>query len=188
MDKAALRQMLRARRQALGAPELAAAGGRAADVLLGHACWTRARTVALHVAVRGELPTAAVIAAARATGKRVALPRTGPDGRMELRLAGADTPMATGAHGIPEPSADAPVVTPAELDLVLAPGLAFDRDGWRLGQGGGDYDRLLAAVSPTCVAIGWCHAFQLVDRVPTEPHDRRVAWVITPEGAQGTAA
>lgn len=187
MDKATLRQMLRERRQALATAELDVAGAEAARRLLGQACWTHARAVALHVAARGELPTAAVLAAAWAAGKRVALPRMDAAGRMELRLAGPGTPLNPGKHRIPEPPADAAPVEPGELDLVLAPGLAFDRQGRRLGQGGGDYDRLLAAVSPGCATVGWCHDFQLVDRVPTEPHDRRVALVITPSGAHAAA-
>lgn len=187
MDKPALRQMLRERRQALAEGQLAAAAAEATRHLVGQACWAHARTVALHVAARGELPTAAVLAAAWAAGKRVALPRMDASGRMELRLAGPETQLRPGRHAIPEPPADAARMEPGELDLVLAPGLAFDRQGRRLGQGGGDYDRLLAAVSPGCATVGWCHDFQLVERVPTEPHDRRVALVITPTGAHAAA-
>lgn len=187
MDKATLRQMLRERRQALAAGELAKAAGSATRHLLGQACWTHARTVALHVAIRGELPTAGALDAAWAAGKRVALPRMDAQGRMELRLVEARTPLRPGAHAIPEPPADAPRVEPEDLDLVLAPGVAFDRQGRRLGQGGGDYDRLLASVSPGCATIGWCHDFQLVENVPTEAHDRRVGLVITPGGVHAAA-
>lgn len=186
MDKAALRQTLRERRRSLPPETLAAAGAQAAAHLAALDAWRHARTVALHVACRGELPTEAVLAAAHAAGKRVALPRMHA-GRMELRLAEPGAPLVAGAHGIPEPAAACVAVDPSALDLVLAPGLAFDRAGRRLGQGGGDYDRLLAAVSPGCAVVGWCHAFQLVDRVPTEPHDRAVSWVVTPEGALAAA-
>jgi len=181
MDKAALRQTLRARRQALTGAEIARAAEGATGILLREPVWGRARTVALHLAVRGELPTDAALAAAWEAGKRVALPRMTAGG-MELRLVSAGEALVAGRHGIPEPAAEAPLVSPAELDLVLAPGVAFDRRGGRLGQGGGDYDRLLAALAPACATIGWCHAFQLVDRVPAEPHDQPVQLVITPEG------
>lgn len=186
MDKAALRQDLRARRQALTSGELTRAAERATGNLLDEPGWKAARTVALHIAVRGELPTAALLAAAWDGGKRVALPRMTAGG-MELRLVSPGEALVAGPHGIPEPSADAPLVSPSELDLVLAPGVAFDRNGGRLGQGGGDYDRLMAALPPTCVTIGWCHALQLVDAVPTEPHDQRVRLVITPEGRHPAA-
>lgn len=182
MDKASLRQALRTRRQALATGDLAESADRATRLLFADKSWREAHTVALHLAVRGELPTSAVLAAAWAEGKRVALPRMSA-GRMELRLATRSTLLVRGTQNIPEPPADAAEINPTELDLVLTPGAAFDRSGGRLGQGGGDYDRLLAKVRPDCATIGWCHTFQLVDTVPTEPHDRRVTRIITPDGA-----
>jgi len=181
MDKAALRSAMRARRRALGEAALREAEARAAAALIAHACWRSARTVGLHAATRGELPTDLLLAAALAAGKRVALPRQSPGG-MEFRLTSSPAELATGPHGIPEPSAQASAVAPADLDLVLAPGLAFDRLGNRLGQGGGDYDRLLAMLPAGTATVGWCHDFQLVERVPTEPHDRRVGWLGAPSG------
>ena len=62
-------------------------------------------------------------------------------------------------------------VDPAELDVVVVPGLAFTLDGRRLGQGGGHYDRFLPRLRPDCVTIGACFAEQLVDDLPREPHD-----------------
>ena len=69
----------------------------------------------------------------------------------------------------------------AELDLVVVPGLAFTADGRRLGQGGGHYDRFLPRLRAGCVTIGAAFAEQLVDDLPTEPHDRRVDHVVTDE-------
>lgn len=181
MDKAALRSAMRARRQALGQAALGEAEARAAAALLAHDAWKAARTVALHAAVRGELPTDVLLAAALAAGKRVALPRQAPGG-MELRLIGRRDEAVGGPRGIPEPPADAPRVAPEELELIVAPGLAFDRKGNRLGQGGGDYDRLLARLGAEATSVGWCHDFQLVDAVPTEAHDRPVGWICAPSG------
>ena len=70
-------------------------------------------------------------------------------------------------------------VDPAELDVVVVPGLAFTSDGRRLGQGGGHYDRFLVRLRPDCVTIGACFVEQLVDDVPTEPHDTTVHHVAT---------
>jgi 5-formyltetrahydrofolate cyclo-ligase len=181
MDKAALRSAMRARRRALGQAALREAEARAAAALVAHEAWRSARTVALHIGVRGELPTDVLLAAALAAGKRVALPRPSRDG-IELRLCGGIGELAAGAHGIPEPPAAASAAAAADLDLVVVPGLAFDSRGNRLGQGGGDYDRLLAALPAATATVGWCHDFQLVDWVPTEPHDRRVGWVCRPSG------
>ncbi len=68
---------------------------------------------------------------------------------------------------------------PAELDMAVVPGLAFTRDGGRLGQGGGHYDRFLPRLRSDCVTIGACFVEQLVDELPTEPHDHRVDHVAT---------
>ena len=64
-------------------------------------------------------------------------------------------------------------------DLILVPGLAFTAAGDRLGQGGGWYDRLLADVRSDCVTVGVCFAEQIVDVLPTEPHDVPVDFVVT---------
>ncbi len=64
-------------------------------------------------------------------------------------------------------------------DVVIVPGLAFTRAGDRLGQGGGWYDRFLARVAPSCVTVGVAFAPQIVDDLPTEPHDVRLDCVVT---------
>lgn len=181
MEKAVLRSAMRARRRALGEAARREAEARAAAALIAHDTWRSARTVALHAAARGELPTDLLLAAALAAGKRVALPRQGLRG-MELALCEATAELVEGAHGIAEPPAEAAAIAPADLDLVVAPGLAFDRRGNRLGQGGGDYDRLLALLPAGVATIGWCHDFQLVAAVPTEAHDRKVGWICSPQG------
>jgi 5-formyltetrahydrofolate cyclo-ligase len=70
-------------------------------------------------------------------------------------------------------------VDPASLDVVVVPGLAFTADGRRLGQGGGHYDRFLPRLRAGCVTIGAAFAEQLVDDLPTEPHDIRLTHVAT---------
>ncbi len=80
--------------------------------------------------------------------------------------------------GMLEPPADAPVVDPQELDVVLVPGVSFDRRGGRLGFGGGFYDRFLVRTS--AVRIGVCYDCCLADELPCAPHDRRMDWVVTP--------
>jgi 5-formyltetrahydrofolate cyclo-ligase len=72
-----------------------------------------------------------------------------------------------------------PDVDPAVLDVVVVPGLAFTADGRRLGQGGGHYDRFLPRLRAGCVTIGAAFAEQVVDDLPTEPHDVRLDLVVT---------
>ena len=72
-----------------------------------------------------------------------------------------------------------PAIDPARLDLVLVPGLAFTKEGARLGRGGGYYDRLLTGCTARTHRVGVCFSTQLVASLPTEPHDQRVDRVIT---------
>ena len=85
--------------------------------------------------------------------------------------------LSVGAYGIPAPIG--PPEDPGLLDLVVVPGVAFTRDGKRLGQGGGYYDRFLPRVRPDCVVVGVCFAEQIVDALPAEPHDRQMSRVVT---------
>ena len=74
------------------------------------------------------------------------------------------------------------VILPAEIDLILVPGLAFTRDGHRLGRGGGFYDRFLAQLPERTVKLGVCFDLQMVEALPAEAHDRRVDAVVTESG------
>ena len=89
--------------------------------------------------------------------------------------------LLTGWRGVREPAPTGRrAVRPERLDVVLAPGVAFDRAGRRLGYGGGHFDRLLARLRRGCVVVGVCFDEQLVDRVPSASHDRSVDVVVTP--------
>ena len=183
MQKADLRQKYRDARQKLSADEIRKASLAATEFFLKNPVWVSAQTVALHLAVRGELPTETLLTVAWNAGKRVALPRM-ENGRMRMYLVTSTTPLTPGIFGIQEPPASAREISPGELDLVLTPGLAFDLSGGRLGQGGGDYDRLLAAVGPSCTKVGWCYDFQIIESVPVEPHDQRVDLIVSPKGCR----
>lgn len=95
----------------------------------------------------------------------------------------ADPGADTVVHrlGVREPRPNLPAIDTDQLDLVLVPGLAFDGAGGRLGRGGGFYDRFLPGAS-RAVLIGVCWSGQVVDTVPTEPHDARVHMLLTEDG------
>ena len=86
--------------------------------------------------------------------------------------------FVTGPHGVRVPRAPAPV-SPAALDLVVVPGLAFDEQGWRLGQGGGHYDRFLSELPETCATIGLSFDDRVVTSLPHETHDVPMDLVVT---------
>lgn len=78
-----------------------------------------------------------------------------------------------------EPAASEQIIAPAEIALILVPGLAFTHDGHRLGRGGGYYDQILAIHRPHAIALGVCFDLQLVPELPCEPHDQPVDAVVT---------
>lgn len=96
--------------------------------------------------------------------------------------------LQRGQMNVWEPAAHCPSVAIAALDIILVPGLAFTRDGRRLGRGGGFYDRLLD--HPDCRArrIGIAYDLQIIDDIPVEPHDQRVHQIITETGLIDAAA
>ena len=159
----------------------AAASARITRWVLESPAWTRARTLHTYVgSLPGEIDTHALIGAARAQGKRVLVPVVA--GRREsLRHAEIDSPgeLSRGPLGLLQPRSPR-FVEPA-ADLVLVPGLLFDRRGGRIGRGGGYYDRFLAGLAGG-ERIGLIYDELFVDRVPTEDHDVAVDAVATPSG------
>ncbi len=86
-------------------------------------------------------------------------------------------------YGLRSPAPPVVELDPASLDVVLVPGVAFARDGRRLGRGGGYYDRFLAALPSTVHLIGICHSRQVRDDLPSEAHDVRVHEVMVADEA-----
>ena len=145
--------------------------------------YARAATVMFYVDARCEVRTRQFLPTARGEGKRVVVPYCVGD-RLELfRLESIDE-LAAGAWRIPEPKlelrsrADRKVDL-SELDLIVVPGVAFDAQGGRIGQGKGYYDRLLHLVRPDATLVALAFECQLFPTVPMGPHDVYMDKVIT---------
>ena len=80
------------------------------------------------------------------------------------------------------PRSEAELQLPETIDLILVPGIAFSKDRHRLGRGGGFFDRLLAGRAKDAFKLGICFSFQLLDTIPTEPHDIVMDAVVTDDG------
>lgn len=137
----------------------------------------KARRVMLFYGVAGEPDTTGLLSALWAAGKEVALPRCLRAGEMEARLVTGDEGLVPARYGIPAPGPGCPPAPRETLDVILAPHLCCDRAGFRLGHGGGYYDRFLAGFGGCTVAL--CPACRLVERVPREDHDRPVSLLLT---------
>lgn len=148
------------------------------DQLASFSPYSCARTVMAYMASRGELSLEFVIRDVLGSGKMLLLPKCEAPGEMTARRITAMRDLACGAYGLMEPDAACEVIR--KIDLVLVPGVAFDRAGHRLGQGGGYYDRFLHTSG--ALRVGVCHDAALLDDVPHEAHDETMNFVITPGG------
>ncbi len=114
-------------------------------------------------------------------GKHVFLPCVNKkNGKMSIRrVFNLKKDLVCGAYGILEPRAElAARKSAAGMDVIFVPGLGFTPEGWRLGRGGGHYDRLLAS-APKAIKIGLAFKEQLVKTLPLEKHDQRLDIVLT---------
>ena len=149
-----------------------------------------AKSVFCYLSVKGEPDTKGIILSACETGKKVYVPRTCRDGNMETveideqaYMAHKDWPVY---YCIPEPPHDIPSAPKPDLDLVLVPSLALDKEGYRLGHGAGYYDNFIAKYSsdikrPVFAAVQFSE-FLSDDPVPREKHDQKVDLIVTEEG------
>ena len=180
-DKNVIRAEMRTRRKAV-TPEARAAAGKelsrrlfVENRALGAAISAKG-TIAVYLASKEEIDLADFIIAALSFGCAVVAPRWNGTDYELVRLQDFAT-LVKGPHGILEPPAG-PAVRPEDVRAWLVPGLAFTKDGGRLGYGGGWYDRLLCRAAMQSPKIGIAYGFQLVDELPTEPHDIRLTSVV----------
>lgn len=183
-----LRRSLLALRRAQKPPEAAQRARLAQHRLLAAPCWRDAARVALYVGVRDEMATGLLLRAAWDSGREVWLPRVrrGESGRMDFVRCQGPEDLRPGAFGLLEPLPELPGADPGDAafrpELILVPGVAFDRRGGRLGYGGGFYDRFLAELARRGAprrALGFCFGFQVVDELPCAAWDQPVDGLCT---------
>ena len=194
-EKTTLRASMRSRREAVEHSEARAAAQLVAARLSQLEAFQEATTVGIYSSFRGELDPALVVEQPAAKGKRFCLPTSHRETR-DLSFHHVPTSSNTTAEGFTQQLVEStygilespgPEVPLDELDVVVTPALAFDRAGFRLGWGGGYYDRLLAALGARVTTAVVGYEWQLVEQLSHEPHDLPVQWVITPSEAMSTA-
>lgn len=173
-EKAAIRAVALARRDALSLEERAAFSQRIAERVLALSIGFPAGPISIFWPIRSEIDTKPLMRALREAGFFVALPRV-EGSALEFRHWREDIPLISGKFGLSEPDVSAPLTRPATMLIPLA---AFDRFGNRIGYGKGFYDRAIAALNPKR-KIGLAFACQQVESVPTEKHDERLDEIIT---------
>lgn len=183
-DKRSLRRRMLERRAQMPPEERERASRAAAAHLMATPAFQRARRLAVFLSFGDEIDTWGIVAAAWSLGKEVWAPKVDQKARVLRwgRVGSRDDLVPGPYRGIlePERAVDGDQVRP---DLVIVPGLAFDGDGYRVGYGGGYYDRCLAGW-PGAARYGYAFAWQRVDRVPREPHDVPVDALVTDGGVE----
>lgn len=181
--KQALRQRIIAAREKLGAGERLRLSRDILDTIRAMPAYHQAECVLAYLDFGTELQTGYWVAQALRDGKRVLLPRVNRASKhLDLYpVVDLEQDVAPGTWGIREPLPERCNKEEAlgRIDFVLLPGVAFDREGGRLGYGGGFYDKLLARLPHRPPLVAGAFALQVVDDIPLEPTDRRVDWLVT---------
>lgn len=153
---------------------------QAQNILLRSASWQNAHFIALYMPIRGETDTSLLVKAALDGGKTLYLPKMLDKTRLVFAKCADPRLLEAGIYGIPEP----PYGDMAEkLDLVIVPGVAFDKRGYRLGYGAGCYDRALAQPNASrATFIGLCFKFQTVQDISPQFWDIPMHGICTEEG------
>lgn len=177
MTKQQIRAEIGARRKALDPRRVADASASIIGRFQTLEAFRTSETVALYKAIGGEVILEALFSECWTLGKRTCIPVFNPSLKIyEFAEITPDTPFKTGHYGIQEPIGVEPVSV-EKINLMVVPGVAFDRKGNRLGRGGGYYDRLLAGFGGISAAVAF--DFQLFPEIPREPHDRPVDFIVT---------
>lgn len=176
-DKRLIRKIFINKREALSEEERRELSQRIVKNLLSLGALERANTLLMFCPHRGEPDITPLFSWALSKGKRLALPKV-EGNELKLLKVKEDTQFVEGAFCIREP-AEGEEVQPQEVDLALVPGIAFDRQGYRIGYGRGYYDRLLGKLGG--LKVGVCYQFQLLEEVPRDSWDVPVDLVVTEE-------
>ena len=179
-EKACLRRLFRDQRRA----RATVCGERLAEIFLATIPLARAATVSGYWPFADEIDPRPLMAALHARGHPVCLPVARAGEPLTFRAWAPGMALEAGVFDTRVPSAESPVMRP---DCLIVPLLACDREGTRLGHGGGYYDRTLAALAGA-LAVGVGFAFQRVARLPRGAHDRPLDWLVTEAGAERFAA
>lgn len=190
--KMELRRAMKARRKGLSAEAKVSADAVICEKLEARsdisACMHTGDSLAVYLASPNEIDIDPFIRRMLGAGIKIVAPRWNGETYELARLKGLDEKnLRRGPMGIREP-ADAEIVATESVAAWIIPGLAFTRGGKRLGYGGGWYDRFLAVAPEGAVKIGVAYSFQIVDNLPSEPHDITLSDIVDDSAADNFPA
>ena len=181
-DKRAVRDLYLNKRRALTKEQVLGWSRPIQQTIIDSDAFKKTSSIALYLPIHNEVETAEVMQAAWDSRKAVAIPHWDPEKKtIRFYQVESSSRLSRTEWGTQEPHPDADKALPLEhIGLILVPGVAFDRRGYRLGYGQGGYDRILAHYPGQ--AWGLAFALQLIDSLPHEPHDIPCSRIMTEQG------
>lgn len=174
MNKEDIRNEIKSKRRAFPKENRAKESENVCRAIISSDEFKNAEYVCLYMPSFGEVDILPILEPCRKNGKKVLVPVTDTK-QGEVHLCYANEPFSKGAYGILEP-VHKRYEDKNKVDLFIVPGIAFDKNGVRLGFGGGYYDKLLVGIS--AIKFGVCYSFQMVEQLPCEVHDIKMDKVI----------
>ncbi len=176
MDKFELRETMKLRRKKLSDSEAMKMSSKIRDNLFSLKAFRNSSTIAFYLSIESEreVYTRAMIKDSISKGKRVCVPRVIKDSIALFRIADFDRDLKKGFMGILEPMGGVETIP----EIIIVPGIVFDRSGNRIGFGRGYYDKLLSALEGT-PAIGLAYSFQVVDKIIPGKYDMKMDYIVT---------
>ncbi|MDP3486386.1 MAG: 5-formyltetrahydrofolate cyclo-ligase [Bacillota bacterium] len=184
IDKQLLRKTVLAKREGLPSAEQAQLSSRVIDALRQSEVLSRSTKILAYLPFRGEVDLMPLFDWLEHQGKSLAFPKIMDKASGYMEPYFVDAPwrnyVKPGAFNILEP--DGNMADPYLLDLVLVPGVAFDRESYRLGFGGGFYDRFIPRLGTHALRVGIAYQFQVMTEIPRDPHDIALDGICTERG------
>ncbi|MCC5912370.1 MAG: 5-formyltetrahydrofolate cyclo-ligase [Clostridiaceae bacterium] len=180
--KKSLRKELLQKRSELCEAEIFQKSTSIFDTLKNTDIYKNAHNIMLYLAFRNEVCTDDIIKDLLSSGKRIFIPLTVPKTKELIisELLDPEKDLEVGHFGVLEPIKEAVrPVNPEILDLVVVPGVGFDRTGYRVGYGGGYYDRFLPKLSSSTPTMALAFEVQMIDEAPTDEYDFPVQYIVT---------
>lgn len=176
--KQKLRQQMLEKLRLLSDGEKGEAAKKVFDALSKHPAFIHARVLMIYSALPTEISLGGFFEWAQKSKKIIALPRVENKMLKPYQVSNMETDLTTGLYRVLEPRSGCREIEVDRLELVIVPGLAYDRLGWRLGRGKGFYDRFMSSLPESCATIGVCFKMQLLESVSHGENDVRVKEIL----------
>lgn len=187
-QKKSIRKLIKEKKSQLTSEYILASSKKITNILINLDAFKNARTVMCYLSFGNEVDTKEIIDKCLESDKTILVPviKRNADGTSYMEASKLQNPnedLYPGIMGILEPKGTSiRIMDPTLIDLIIVPGLAFDESGNRLGYGAGYYDYFLERLRVDCKKIALTFSYQMIDKIPTQKHDKQIRAIITEKG------